>query len=298
MAEGRVVAILLLLGHFHIGLTLPFPNTRELQDASCPGLCNCSSWLLSCIGTGKQHQLDNVPYIRDTSHMSNTVDLPDQVRCCLCSDFQTTEILFETVKTECSKPCANDTSCEHLMKLFEGKEYLPEVGSWNSSLLSPNVKEEGEGNKTETFPLPITRPEQKQKPYMEHGEGKGKHAPISAEIYTEEPKKPLGLSSVQYGHKFLLSVAIIVEVMIIAAVVSLIEIYSRRLRRKARFAPCKKHSRSPLKKLTEQITRKKSKDAPQPVTSDTLISRGHTIGCTILASGIVSASQSVTILIE
>ncbi|XP_069762950.1 uncharacterized protein [Narcine bancroftii] len=232
MAEGRVVAILLLLGHFHIGLTLPFPNTRELQDASCPGLCNCSSWLLSCIGTGKQHQLDNVPYIRDTSHMSNTVDLPDQVRCCLCSDFQTTEILFETVKTECSKPCANDTSCEHLMKLFEGKEYLPEVGSWNSSLLSPNVKEEGEGNKTETFPLPITRPEQKQKPYMEHGEGKGKHAPISAEIYTEEPK-----------------------------------IYSRRLRRKARFAPCKKHSRSPLKKLTEQITRKKSKDAPQPVTS-------------------------------
>ncbi|XP_069762953.1 uncharacterized protein [Narcine bancroftii] len=287
MAEGRVVAILLLLGHFHIGLMLPIPTTRELKDASCPGLCTCTSWLLSCIGTGKPHQLDNVPYIRDTSHMSNTVDLPDQVRCCLCYDFQTTEILFETVKTECSKPCANDTSCEHLMKLFEGKEYLPEVGSWNSSLLSPNVKEEGEGNKTETFPLPITRPEQKQKPYMEHGEGKGKHVPISAEIYTEEPKKPSDLSSVQYKHKLMLSVAIIVEVMIIAAVVSLIEIYFKRSRPKAPIdieaAPCEiKQSKSPLKKLVERITRKKSKDKqdvqlPMPFWLEELYHPGTTL---------------------
>ncbi|XP_069760992.1 leucine-rich repeat-containing protein 37A-like isoform X2 [Narcine bancroftii] len=75
MPRGIALAILLLLGHFHIGLMLPIPSTGELQDASCPVLCTCTSWLLSCIGAGKWRQLDSVPYVRGTSYVFNTVEL-------------------------------------------------------------------------------------------------------------------------------------------------------------------------------------------------------------------------------
>ncbi|XP_072417895.1 uncharacterized protein [Chiloscyllium punctatum] len=41
------------------------------------------------------------------------LDVPDAVRCCLCYVARTVEILFNTVKIECSDPCAaNDSSCD------------------------------------------------------------------------------------------------------------------------------------------------------------------------------------------
>ncbi|XP_067825271.1 leucine-rich repeat-containing protein 37B-like [Heptranchias perlo] len=46
------------------------------------------------------------------------LDVPDAVRCCLCYVARTVEILFNTVKIQCSDPCANDTSCDFKMAHF------------------------------------------------------------------------------------------------------------------------------------------------------------------------------------
>uniref|UniRef100_UPI00398E5620 leucine-rich repeat-containing protein 37A-like isoform X2 n=1 Tax=Pristiophorus japonicus TaxID=55135 RepID=UPI00398E5620 len=178
--------------------------------------------------------------------------------------------VIRIIKIDCLKPklkaaCTDLlTKIGHLMKQYEGKEYLPELGNWNPSLLRPDEKEEAEGKETEMFPPPITRP--RERPRQHKGHELGKYVPNYAEARTEQPKKVVSLSAVEYGHKLLLAIAVTVVVMIIIAVVCLIEICSQRSESKAPFASgdvaCKKQSKSPLKKVTDRITGKSSsKDA-------------------------------------
>ncbi|XP_067825348.1 uncharacterized protein [Heptranchias perlo] len=127
-------------------------------------------------------------------------------------------------------------------------------------------EKEEEGKGTEVFPPPISRPRQRPRPHKGHE--LGKYVPSYAEIHTEQPKKEVSLSAVEYGHKLLLAIAVTVVVMIIIAVVCLIEICSQRSESKTPFATgdasCKKQSKSPLKKVTDRITKKSSaKDSQQ-----------------------------------
>ncbi|XP_038635806.1 uncharacterized protein LOC119954549 isoform X2 [Scyliorhinus canicula] len=75
MAVAHVIVVLLLYRHLYIGLMQTATENTEFQNASCPILCTCTSWLLSCIGAGKWHQLDNVPFIRGSSYIFNTLEL-------------------------------------------------------------------------------------------------------------------------------------------------------------------------------------------------------------------------------
>ncbi|XP_032891309.1 leucine-rich repeat-containing protein 37A-like isoform X1 [Amblyraja radiata] len=179
--------------------------------------------------------------------------------------------VIRIIKIDCLKPklkaaCTDLlTKIGHLMKQYEGKEYLPELGSWNPSLLRPDEKEEGDGKEPEVFPPPLSRPEQKQKSRKGQDASKGNYVPNYAEIHTEQPKKNASLSAVEYGHKLLLAIAVTVVVMIIIAVVCLIEICSQRSESKTPAGDAaKKESKSPLKKVTDRLTGKKSKkDAQQ-----------------------------------
>ncbi|XP_072343130.1 uncharacterized protein [Scyliorhinus torazame] len=75
MAVANVIVVLLLYRHLYIGLMQTATENTEFQNASCPILCTCTSWLLSCIGAGKWHQLDNVPFIRGSAYIFNTLEL-------------------------------------------------------------------------------------------------------------------------------------------------------------------------------------------------------------------------------
>ncbi|XP_067825349.1 uncharacterized protein [Heptranchias perlo] len=106
--------------------------------------------------------------------------------------------VIRIIKIDCLKPklkaaCTDLlTKIGHLMKQYEGKEYLPELGSWNPSLLRPDEKEE-EGKGTEVFPPPISRPRQRPRPHKGHE--LGKYVPSYAEIHTEQPKAYRQLSA-------------------------------------------------------------------------------------------------------
>ncbi|XP_038635805.1 leucine-rich repeat-containing protein 37A-like isoform X1 [Scyliorhinus canicula] len=181
--------------------------------------------------------------------------------------------VIRIIKIDCLKPklraaCTDLlTKIGHLMKQYEGKEYLPELGSWNPSLLRPDDKEEAGGKETDVFPPPIARPRPRPRPRPHKGHETGTYVPNYGEmVKTESSKKQMSLSAVEYGHKLLLAIAVTVVVMIIIAVVCLIEICSQRSESKTPHASgdpgCKKQSKSPLKKVTERITGKSSsKDA-------------------------------------
>ncbi|XP_059494778.1 uncharacterized protein LOC132206131 [Stegostoma tigrinum] len=130
-------------------------------------------------------------------------------------------------------------------------------------------KEEAGGKETDVFPPPISRPRPQPRPHphAHKGHEAGTYVPNYAEMLNTEPsKKQMSLSTVEYGHKLLLAIAVTVVVMIIIAVVCLIEICSQRSESKTPYASgdagCKRPYKSPLKKVTERITGKSSaKDA-------------------------------------
>ncbi|XP_043531186.1 uncharacterized protein LOC122539990 isoform X2 [Chiloscyllium plagiosum] len=150
--------------------------------------------------------------------------------------------VIRIIKIDCLKPklkaaCTDLlTKIGHLMKQYEGKEYLPELGSWNPSLLRPDDKEEAGGKETDVFPPPITRPRPRPRPHPHphphKGHETGTYVPNYAEMLNTEPSK----------------------------------ICSQRSESKTPYASgeagCKKPYKSPLKKMTERITGKSSaKDA-------------------------------------
>ncbi|XP_055513338.1 uncharacterized protein LOC129710395 isoform X2 [Leucoraja erinacea] len=154
---------------------------------------------------------------------------------------------------------ANNTQEQNGVLEYEGTTSNPGIDT------QEDEKEEGDGKEPEVFPPPLSRPEQKQKPRKGQDASKGNYVPNYAEIHTEQPKKNASLSAVEYGHKLLLAIAVTVVVMIIIAVVCLIEICSQRSESKTPAGDgAKKESKSPLKKVTDRLTGKKSKkDAQQ-----------------------------------
>ncbi|XP_072902397.1 uncharacterized protein [Hemitrygon akajei] len=155
----------------------------------------------------------------------------------------------------------------NLMKEYEGIKYLPEQGNWNPSVLRPDENGEGDVKKPEIFPPPISRPEQKLKEHKGRDGAKITYVPNYSEVHAEQPKKMATSSTVGYGHKLLLAVAVTVIVMLIITVICVIEICSQRSEPKTPYATgdaaCKSQSKSLLKKFTEQVTGKKSNDAEQ-----------------------------------
>ncbi|XP_032891311.1 uncharacterized protein LOC116982102 isoform X2 [Amblyraja radiata] len=154
---------------------------------------------------------------------------------------------------------ANNTQEQNGVLEYEGTTSNPDIDT------QEDEKEEGDGKEPEVFPPPLSRPEQKQKSRKGQDASKGNYVPNYAEIHTEQPKKNASLSAVEYGHKLLLAIAVTVVVMIIIAVVCLIEICSQRSESKTPAGDAaKKESKSPLKKVTDRLTGKKSKkDAQQ-----------------------------------
>ncbi|XP_072902395.1 leucine-rich repeat-containing protein 37A-like isoform X2 [Hemitrygon akajei] len=181
--------------------------------------------------------------------------------------------LIRIINIDCLKPeleaaCTNLLiKIGNLMKEYEGIKYLPEQGNWNPSVLRPDENGEGDVKKPEIFPPPISRPEQKLKEHKGRDGAKITYVPNYSEVHAEQPKKMATSSTVGYGHKLLLAVAVTVIVMLIITVICVIEICSQRSEPKTPYATgdaaCKSQSKSLLKKFTEQVTGKKSNDAEQ-----------------------------------